>query len=154
MCFIDFTFLVSRHLQTCCLNKCATIHMSILFTQRILANVASGKILSRPSRQQLSNADVEHWAPRLNCTHLSYLIVYLLVNISLDSIKIKLLKFNPLIQPPVDCKFRTFKQNQQTWISQWTKTSQITLKLTHFCTGTILRALNRGAMFPFQLKTR
>jgi hypothetical protein len=38
----------------------------------------------------------------LNGIHLSYLIVYLLINIGLNSIKVKLFKFNPLIQPPID----------------------------------------------------
>lgn len=41
--------------------------------------------------------------------NLCYLIFYLLINIGLNSLKIKLFKFNPLIEPPIDCKFITFK---------------------------------------------
>lgn len=33
-----------------------------------------------------------------------YLVLHLLINISLHCIKIKLLKFNPLIKPPIDCQ--------------------------------------------------
>jgi len=43
-----------------------------------------------------------------------YLIFYFLIHIGLDSIKIKLLKLNPLIESSIDCEFKSFKIYQLT----------------------------------------
>jgi hypothetical protein len=41
--------------------------------------------------------------------HFPYLIFYFFIDIGLNSIKIKLLKLNPLVEPSIDCKFKSFK---------------------------------------------
>jgi hypothetical protein len=43
-----------------------------------------------------------------------YLIFYFLINIGLNSIKIKLLKLNSLVESSIDCKFKSFKIYQFT----------------------------------------
>jgi hypothetical protein len=45
-----------------------------------------------------------------------YLIFYFLINIGLNSIKIKLLKLNPLIESSIDCEFKSFNIYQSTII--------------------------------------
>jgi hypothetical protein len=37
-----------------------------------------------------------------------YLIFYFLIDIGLDSIKVKLLKLNPLVESSIDCEFKSF----------------------------------------------
>lgn len=39
----------------------------------------------------------------------SYLIFYFLINIRLNSVKIKLLELNPLIKSSIDCALKLFK---------------------------------------------
>jgi len=44
-----------------------------------------------------------------NSMHFPYLIFYFFIDIGFNSIKIKLLKLNPLVKPSIDCKFKSFK---------------------------------------------
>lgn len=43
-----------------------------------------------------------------------YLIFYFLIDNGLDSVKIKLIKLNPLVKSSIDCEFKSFKIYQST----------------------------------------
>ena len=81
----------------------------------IKANVGNQVVLPLTKCEENGIAIVSMYSNITVCISL-YLIFYFFVNIGLDSIKIKLLKLNPLVKSSIDCEFKSFKIYQSTII--------------------------------------
>ena len=81
----------------------------------IKANVGNQVVLPLTKCEENGIAVVSVYSNITACISL-YLIFYFLINIGLDSIKVKLLKLNPLVESSIDCEFKSFKIYQVTII--------------------------------------
>jgi len=72
-------------------------------------------VLSLTKCEENGMASVSMYSNITACISL-YLNFYFLIDIGLDSIKIKLLKLNPLVESSIGCEFKSFKTYEFTII--------------------------------------